>query len=54
VALARSIFDDEWLAKTFRQPLSYQPRDDVVAATGCETHHQAHRPRRIGLRPSEA
>src|SRR5262249_16125017 len=49
----RSIFDDEWLAKTFRQPLSYQPRDDVVAATGCKTHDQAHRPHRIRLRLSE-
>src|SRR5215471_20872313 len=44
-----SIFDDEWLAKTFRQPLPYQPCDDVAA--GCEAHDQAHRPRRIGLRP---
>ena len=51
---ARPVLDDEGLAKTLRQPLSYQPRDDVVSAAGCEADDHAHRPRRIGLRPCSA
>ena len=49
----RPVLDDEWLAKPFRQPLADQARDDVAAARG-KADHQAHRPRRIGLRPREA
>src|SRR4051794_11396823 len=50
---AGPVFDDEWLAKTLRQPLSYQPGDDVVSAPGGETNDDAHRPRWIGLRPRD-
>src|ERR1700694_3345169 len=48
---ARPFLDDEWLAEPRLQPLTYQPRGDVTRATGCGRHDQAHRPRRIGLRP---
>ena len=51
---ARAVLDDELLAEPFRQPLPRQPRDDVGRAAGGKANDDAHRPRRIGLRPSEA
>src|SRR3954454_2153892 len=50
---AQPVFDDEWLAEPLRQPLTDQPRQDVVRAPGGEADDDAHRLRRIGLRPSE-
>src|SRR5262249_19530037 len=51
---ARSVLDHEWLAKTLRKPLTDQAGRDVGRATGGEWHDQTHRPRRVGLSPSEA
>ena len=51
---AEPVLDDEWLAKTFREPFTYQTCENVGRATGGKTRHDAHRPRRIGLRPSDA
>jgi hypothetical protein len=48
------VVDDERLAESIRQLLTQQPRDDGVRAAGCKSDNDAHRPRRIGLRPSEA
>src|SRR6516162_2217907 len=47
------VVDDERLAESIRQLLTQQPRDDVGRAAGRKTDENAHRPRRIGLRPSE-
>src|SRR6516162_1617176 len=46
--------DDEWLAEPLRQRLTDQARDDLGYATGRKADDDAHRPRRIGLCPSEA
>ena len=51
---ARPVLDDEWLAEPLRQPLTHQAREDVVRAAGGKADDDAHRPRRIGLRPREA
>src|SRR5215475_4207856 len=51
---ARSVLDDELLAKSLRQYLTYEARDDVRRTTGRKADDDAHRPRRIGLRPSSA
>src|SRR5262245_25875386 len=51
---ARTVVDDERLTEPLREPLTYQSRRDVRAASGREANNDAHRPRRIGLRPSEA
>src|SRR5712671_3835505 len=48
-----SIFDDEWLAEPFRQPLTHQTREDVKRAAGAKADDDAHRPARIGLRPRD-
>ena len=53
-ACARPVLDDELLAEPLRQPLTDQTREDVVRAAGGKADDDAHRPRRIGLRPSEA
>src|SRR5262249_597617 len=45
------VLDDEWLAEPLRQRLTYQTRDDLGYATGRKADDDAHRPRRIGLRP---
>ena len=50
---ARPVFDDEWLAKALRQPLTNQARENVGRAAGRKTNDDAYRPRRIGLRPSD-
>src|SRR5215472_9132403 len=49
-----SVLDDELLAEPLRQPLSYQACHDVGATGGGKSDNDAHRPRRIGLRPSDA
>ena len=51
---ARPVLDDEWLTEPLRQPLSDQARDDVGRAAGGKADDDAHRPRRIGLRPRDA
>ena len=51
---ARPVLDDELLAEPLRQPLTDQARDDVGRAAGGKADNDAHRPRRIGLRPSDA
>src|SRR5437660_3664284 len=45
---------DEWLAEPLRQPLSDQACHDVGGTTGRKSDNDAHRPRWIGLRPSDA
>src|SRR5208282_5831152 len=44
---AGPILDDEWLAKSLRQRLTEQARDDVRRAPGIKADDEAHRPRRI-------
>ncbi len=51
---ARPVLDDEGLAEPLRQPLAHQTCDDVARAAGGKTDDDAHRPRRIGLRPRDA
>src|SRR5262249_12596601 len=51
VASTRSVLDDEWPTKAFRQPLTHYARNSVVRATGGRGHDNAHQARRIGLRP---
>src|SRR5262245_61402921 len=53
-AATRPVVDYELLAESLRQPLADQARRDVVRAGGRDRHDQTHRPRWIGLRPSEA
>src|SRR5262249_8756447 len=53
-ATARSVLDYERLTEPLRQPLSDQAGRDVVPAARGGRYDQAHRPRRIGLRPSDA
>src|SRR5262249_60612735 len=50
----RRFFDDEWLAEPLRQPLRHHARDGVGIAARGKANNHAHRPRRIGLRTSEA
>src|SRR5262249_37646785 len=52
-ARAWSILDDERLTEPLRQPLTHQTRDDVARTGRSERHDDAHRPRWIGLRPSD-
>src|SRR5262249_2143234 len=47
----RPILNDELLAQSFRQPLSDQARDDIGGAAGRKADDDAHRSRRIILRP---
>src|SRR5215472_4566327 len=51
---ARPVLDDELLAEPLREPLADQASDDVGAAAGGKADDDADRPRRIGLRESEA
>src|SRR5262245_32772341 len=51
---AWSVLDDEWLAKSLREPVTHQACDNVVTATGSIPDHQTHRPRWISLRHCEA
>jgi hypothetical protein len=48
------VVDDKLLAEPLRKPLSQEARVDVVRTAGGKTGDKAHRPRRIGLRPSYA
>src|SRR5262245_27412206 len=50
---ARPVLDDKLLAKSLREPLTDQARDDVNAAAGWNADDDAHRSRRIGLRPCD-
>src|SRR6516162_7947349 len=49
----RSVLDDELLAEPLRQPFSYQACHDVGATSGGKSDNDAHRSRRIGLRPRD-
>ena len=51
---AGAILDDELLAEAIRQPLTHQARLDVGGPAGGKADDDAHRPRRIGLRPRHA
>src|SRR5215469_7596667 len=53
-ASARPVVDDKLLAETLRQPLTDQARRDVTCAARGKADNDAHRPRRIGLRPRDA
>src|SRR5262245_4082868 len=53
-AATRPVVDYELLAEPLRQPLADQAGRDVVRAGGRDRHDQTHRPRWIGLRPSDA
>jgi hypothetical protein len=46
----RSVLDDEWLAKPFGQPLSYQAAEDIRPAAGGLPNNHAYRSTWIGLR----
>jgi hypothetical protein len=48
------VLDDELLAESLRQPLSYQACHDVGGTTGGKSDNDAHGPGRIGLSPSDA
>src|SRR5262245_50571761 len=49
-ASTRPVFDDELLAEPLRQPLTHQARGDVIRTGWSKADHNAHRPRRVGLR----
>src|SRR5262249_21297108 len=51
---ARTVLDDELLTEALRQPLTNEARSNVVNTTGRKWDNDAHRPRRIGLRPRYA
>ena len=51
---SRPVLDDKLLAETLRQPLADQTSDDVGRSAGGKWDDDAHRPRRIGLRPRDA
>src|SRR5262249_8710047 len=53
-ATAWTVLDDELLTEALRQPLTNEARSNVVNTTGRKWDNDAHRPRRIGLCPSEA
>src|SRR5437667_7898402 len=48
------VLDDKLLAETLRQPLADQTSADVGRSAGGKWDDDAHRPGRVGLRPSEA
>ena len=50
---ARSVLNDEWLAKPVRQPLGDQTRENIRTAASGLTDDQANRTRREGLRPGD-
>src|SRR6266516_7468652 len=54
VAATRAVFYDELLAEPLREPRSDEPRENVGRAGRSRGGDDAHRPRRIGLRPSDA
>src|SRR5262245_16016240 len=50
----RPVLDDEWLTKPLRQPLTHQPCDNVILTASGKPDDDAHRARRVGLRPCDA
>ena len=48
-----AVLDDERPAEPLRQPLADQPCNDVDVVASGESDDDVHRPRRVGLRPSE-
>src|SRR5262249_15919070 len=48
---ARTVLDDKLLTEALRQPLTDGARSNVVDTPGRKWDNDAHRPRRIGLRP---
>src|SRR5262249_168293 len=50
----RSVLNDEWLAKSLRQPLPHRTCNGLGIAASGKADEDAHRPRRVGLRRSEA
>src|ERR1700757_1283440 len=53
-ASAGPVLDDELLPHSLRQPLTYQARKNVNYAARGKADDDAHRPRRIALRPRDA
>src|SRR5262245_4122717 len=53
-ASARPILHDEWLTESLRQPLPNQACEDVISTAWRKADNNPHRPRRIGLRRSDA
>ena len=53
-ARARDVLDVELLSEMFRQFLCKEAGGRIGRTAGTERYDHAHRPRRIGLRPSEA
>src|SRR5437870_5608548 len=51
---ARPILNDELLTEPLGEPLTYYARDDVNRMARGKSNDDAHRPRRIGLRPCNA
>src|SRR5215469_6192228 len=47
------VLDDELLTEPFCQPFAHHASDDIRPSAGRIWDDDAHRPRRIGLRPSE-
>jgi hypothetical protein len=43
-AATRTVVDNEWLAQSFRQPLAYEPGEDIGPAASGERHDQTHQP----------
>src|SRR5262245_17762020 len=48
-----TVLDDEWLPEPLRQPLTHQTCDDVARPARRKADNDAHRPRRIALRPRD-
>jgi hypothetical protein len=53
VAAPWAVFDHELLAQPLREPRRDEPRENVWRASGARGGDDAHRPRRIGLRPRD-
>src|SRR5262249_56748202 len=51
---ARRFFNDPLLAEPLRKCLTHEARNDVRRETSSIRDDDTHRPRRIGLRPSDA
>src|SRR5215467_1368372 len=54
VIRARDVFDDEWLTKPLGKPSPQHTRENIRRTAGRRTDDDAHRPRRVGLRPRDA
>ena len=50
---AHPVLNDELLPHPLRQPLPYQPSEDIGGAAGGEANDDTHRPGRIGLLPRD-